>query len=427
MKWVRLLVWLYVPLIMGGLTYLFLLPPDTTPAVEAVAVGVLILDPLPLAAVTEYPDACPFLTGWATGGLTGSICPTGSVSMDEAILEINTGMPARKLRYGIDDIDPVSYRKKRYAVHGPDRMDLQTIVRNARRRVCIVHGASDGTISEQVDPETAGASGLTMVRVERGDATPEEYLKRIHHVLSGPAEDTHTWIVISPMTEVPVSEYWDADRWLADRGYLHRTATGDVDYTQTRVFYGGSGEPGLRINREETYGSGVVSRIEYEALRKTLAADLRAVPVPGSDPSAGFQPLFPRIFPGERIYPARAEGHFPDIVWEKADDGIAVTGATETGPTMWDEQSPRHHSVSGGWCLFTGMPFNSNLHDRTRLDALMAADVTPTVLYLLRLPVARDMDGRVLRPIMIAEQHRSVPVMIDSYAVYDPLVEQNFR
>nr|HPQ39555.1 hypothetical protein [bacterium] len=277
-----------------------------------------------------------------------------------------------------------------------------------------------GSRDERMLPPESSRAELTIVRIMDDGSDPGAYLDRIETHLATLASDVSTWMIVCPMTRIPVTGSWNVNQWLETNHYLARTEDGGVDMTRTRVFYAGENEPGLRINRELTYARGIVPRIDYEGLRKTVATELRSVSVPGTgNTSPGNEAglaMFTKLFAGEQIYINRTEGRFPDIVWEQSDPSVAVVTELQTVPPT--------RLIPGGWMLLYGSPFDHALQDTTRLDDLLAADVTPTVLYLLRLPVARDMDGRVLRPLMEATQHRSVPVVIDSYTVSDTLVDQ---
>lgn len=415
MKRLSLFAWLLAPLGMIVLVWLFLLPPETEPARTVDTVGVVILDPVDPEDIRNNASAYPLLNRMIGEGLMGSVSPNGATSMDDATLEICTGKNSRKLRYGPETFNRETYDKISRDIRDLDLMVLRRIVRDARRPVRIVTVNGNGTVDDRYLPPDSRRADLILVRIMNNGDDPSGYPARIDAVLTPLIPEASPWLVISPMTRIPVTGYWDVHRWLEEHAYLNRAEDGTVDMAQTRVFYAGGNEPGLRINRVLTYARGFVPRIDYEGLRKRIATELRTVPVPGDtqDPPS---PLFRRLYPGENIYTARAEGQYPDIVWELSDPSIAVMEEPD--------DIPSHRVVPGGWMLLYGHPFDEKLQDQTRLEDLLAADVTPTVLYLLRLPVARDMDGRVLRPLMTMTQHRSMPDYIDSYSLNDPLVDQ---
>ena len=94
-------------------------------------------------------------------------------------------------------------------------------------------------------------------------------------------------------------------------------------------------------------------------------------------------------------------GLAPPSPWQR----LAQFGAT---PPRW-RVSPT--DSPDGFVLFTGPGVRSG-----RLRGARLADVTATVLYLLELPVARDMAGRVLLDAVNESQASAVPLrMIPSY------------
>ena len=80
-------------------------------------------------------------------------------------------------------------------------------------------------------------------------------------------------------------------------------------------------------------------------------------------------------------------------------------------------------SSEGGWIFFFGAPFD----ERKKIPLCLSTDVTPTILYLFGLPVAEDMHGRVLDPLMKDLWRRTGKRYISSYEINNFRVKQPFH
>ncbi|MCD4655530.1 hypothetical protein K8T06_16540 [bacterium] len=442
MKIFRLMAWLLAPLGMITLAYLFLLPPEQTSPFSTDSIGVMILDPLPLEILDTHTTKYPMLSRIRQEGLTGNILPNNSTTMDMAILEILSGKNPRKLRVSPFDINTETYEPIMKSVDELEFISLRKIAIDAKQSVQIINVSSDGSVDCLQYPEGADNYTLTILRVRseslslKHSLSPEHYVTLVETVFRKIVETIDTWIVVCPMHDEPVTHLFQINNWLHERGYLNINDDGTFNFATTQAFYAGGNEPGLRINREMTYRKGSVPRIEYESVRKSLARDLRKIAKPvkqtNEETEEGVTPddvmLFQKIFRGENSYSDRSEGHYPDLVWEQGDFSVGII--VDSSTTEHEYWLPAPFGTTwirpGGWMMFHGTPFDHKLRDMDRLKRLIAADITPTVLYMLHLPVAKDMQGRVLRLVMSSLQHREMPTYIESYSMEDPLVEQVF-
>lgn len=421
MKTLKLLIWLLAPLAMFALAYLFLLPPESAPIAVVRSLAVVIVDPVALEALDENAALCPNLLSLQNGGLTGTIISNDAMTMDDATMEILTGKSVRQLNKGRVQIDPDTYQT---TILSPDELavvDLKSILKDQRITVAEMMITADGAdMAVERFPGGDGRS-VTVVRMINDAVTIQEYIQRLDALIVRLSDEVDTWMIISPMTEQVISRRFCVNNWLREQGYLTVKDDGNIDFETTRVFYAGGHEPGLRINRQFTYASGTVSRSQFDTFRTDVADAMRQI-----TPS---RPLFARLVEGESAYPYRLEGHYPDIVWQLTDPTIEILPDLSMDGTSWcdgSSDSPETIPVAGGWLMMYGDVFDHQLRDLSRIKTLLPADITPTVLYMLHLPVAKDMDGRVLRPAMTAEQHRRIPETLESYSVVDPLVEQHF-
>jgi hypothetical protein len=138
---------------------------------------------------------------------------------------------------------------------------------------------------------------------------------------------------------------------------------------------------------------------------------------------------------GENSYNA---GSFVYYVFEDADLAITVNGRIENADSLqlrgrsvplsrWNRWRPsisgQHHRAPPGIFVFQGGPFKRGFH----LEGARVHDIMPTVMALLGLPVAKDLDGRILRetfqdaffdekPVSFVETYgpRVVPVRAES-------------
>jgi predicted AlkP superfamily phosphohydrolase/phosphomutase len=106
--------------------------------------------------------------------------------------------------------------------------------------------------------------------------------------------------------------------------------------------------------------------------------------------------------PGETLLVVSSYGMQPVPLWRRL--LAAATGGAKRSGT--------HASAPDGFLLAVG----DAIRPGARLVGASVLDVAPTVLYLMGLPVARDMEGRVMTEILDEEFARSHPVsVIPSY------------
>jgi len=109
-----------------------------------------------------------------------------------------------------------------------------------------------------------------------------------------------------------------------------------------------------------------------------------------------------RLRPGEVLVVVSGHGLEPAPLWRRL--LAALTGTAAPGAS--------HSGAPDGFLLAVG----DGIRPGVRLRAASVLDVAPTLLYLLGLPVARDLEGRVLTEILDEEFARTNPVtFIPSY------------
>ena len=453
MKWLRLLpVLLLAPAAMIFLGYLFFSPRKPPQPVTSGSIAIVILDPIDPAVIDAASDETSILARLRRNSLKGPIAADNAAVMADAILEILNGTPINGLRHPAARMNRSTGRIE--TVSPWNRINdtgLIGILPRCNRTVRLPADVPSGKApaSDSGTPVKAGqnpetAVDLVICHVQRMDQSDPEYLLTVESRLAAFSDTIGTWIVISPMHSVPVTWKFHMNQWLAQQPFPdiepaigtpeampveNAAETIDTGFAKSLAFFADSSERGLRINRELTYDSGRVRREDFERFRKSLATALRTVTIPGTGNSAG-NPLFGKLLRGEQVFSHWREGMFPDLVWEQADESVAIVPELPDDPIASPWQPVSEPAVvfrPGGWCLFSGPAFLDHMQDENALDGLKTEDIAPTMLFLLSCPVSRDMPGRVLQTLMVDAMQMRVPSFVDSYSFHDPLVQQEFE
>ena len=180
-----------------------------------------------------------------------------------------------------------------------------------------------------------------------------------------------------------------------------------IDWSNTKA-YGCGGCVGMisinLINREP---NGIVEEGEdYEAMRDYIIKGLKNIVDPGTGDILPVQ-----VFKREEIYKGQYVNKAPDIIYliDKYVQSLSSEPNTE-----WLQTGDTFYSPWTGWHVQHGvfMAYGSDIKKSdVELDSLKIYDITPTVLHMFGLPVADDIDGRVLTEIFKADSEPGrVPV-----------------
>jgi predicted AlkP superfamily phosphohydrolase/phosphomutase len=166
-----------------------------------------------------------------------------------------------------------------------------------------------------------------------------------------------------------------------------------VDWSRTRACVMHAGMYGfLYLTRKDRWPGGTVEPAEYEALRDELTRRFRRLEC--NHPRLGRCPMFPEVHKPEELYHCdrRQSEWLPDLLLVPAEGLAVVRKIRGFTPVRWtsDRRMEGTHRVEG--ILTVHGP-----HVRTgaRLNAHIA-DIAPTVLASLGLPVPIDMEGQPL-------------------------------
>ncbi len=217
-------------------------------------------------------------------------------------------------------------------------------------------------------------------------------------------------IVFSDHGFGPVRRYFHVNRWLLARGYLRLRdrarlggpdgLLGAIDWERTRAYclseYGD-----IRLNLRGREPLGVVAPgPEAEALCAALAAELRSL----DDGEPG--PAVDEVLTAAELYHGAYAGEAPDLIVRLRGhatlcrvDGRGTDLLDPDGPLFVPADRPEHyrgaHRADGLLAAWGGP-----VRRPAAPLAAGAADLCPTVLHCLGLPLDREMDGRVLRELL---------------------------
>jgi predicted AlkP superfamily phosphohydrolase/phosphomutase len=170
-----------------------------------------------------------------------------------------------------------------------------------------------------------------------------------------------------------------------------------VDYQHSQAFAGPQLEHAVYVNLKGRFAEGVVEQRDYPRVRDRIIDALTRA----KDPATGL-PVFEGVWSREELYPGAYVENAPDVIYELS-PGYMVSNSI-VPPTLlrggflrplksgWDISGyHRPEGVFLGW----GPAFASV----SGFEASIL-DVTPTVLYLMNLPIPDYMDGDVIRAAM---------------------------
>jgi len=225
-------------------------------------------------------------------------------------------------------------------------------------------------------------------------------------------------------------------RRMLPAGVVHRArsyhmALDIVDWPRTRAYHFPMYHPvaGIEINVRGRQPQGAVEPgAEFERVRDEVIAALRAA----RDPETG-EPIAVEVYKREEIYSGRFLEIAPDIVYVTGPGHYAEKGL----PEAWVQPAPLAemreyfgvHTMDGIFIAAgPGVRVGAKLRGGT------IADIAPTVLYALDLPVPQHMDGRVLieifePPHLAAHPVRYAEVVLQQQAVaeHTPQEEAEMR
>jgi predicted AlkP superfamily phosphohydrolase/phosphomutase len=203
-------------------------------------------------------------------------------------------------------------------------------------------------------------------------------------------------------------------------GRFHRLARrfyfsfNDIDWSKSRAFSVGNWGQ-IYINAKGQRPEGIV---ELGSESENLKTDITARLLDLTEPHTGDR-VIQQVLKGEELYSGVCQSFGPDIIPLTTNFEYVSFGAVDFGSNRVIEPA---HGMSGhhrmnGILIMSGKHTNSGLP----LDGAEIADVAPTILYAMGVPIPRDMDGRVLVETFTPAFRRcNIPVCTDVSSWKEP-------
>jgi predicted AlkP superfamily phosphohydrolase/phosphomutase len=188
-----------------------------------------------------------------------------------------------------------------------------------------------------------------------------------------------------------------------------------ISWERTKAFV--SEVEGIRINLKGKYPSGTVEASEYESLRETIIDEASGL----CDPDTG-EPVFEQVLKREQVYSGDSVDEFPDIIL-RPDDRYNLSPkllgkkAAENGflarEQHWRKISGSHRQH--GIFIITGPDCKRGV----QLDEIQIADILPTALYQMGVPLPDDLDGQAIGQVFQEEFLKANPLKVRKAKEYE--------
>jgi predicted AlkP superfamily phosphohydrolase/phosphomutase len=218
------------------------------------------------------------------------------------------------------------------------------------------------------------------------------------------------WKFLSPANLVRIKRLFPfLVRWVPDSVTTMAEA---IDWEHTQAYsFGYLGQ--IYVNLQGREPQGIVAPGEARA---RLVEQIQAALYQWKDPQDG-QPVVDAAHRKEELYHGPYTEHAPDLCLTMRDYGyITITGQEfTTQATLGPPSHTGTHRLEG-----LLMAWGEDFCPGAQVENACLADLTPTILYLLDVPLPADLDGRVLadvlRPALLDER----PVRYDERAETQP-------
>jgi hypothetical protein len=393
------ILFLAAPAGMLLLLYLLLIPQPIEITRLDDPVIVLGLDPVENGIFDTLIDQgkLPALSAMIQSGTYGTLTQRRAYTSLQGWLEAMTGKDATQIQQAAATLEPETYLTKIKSHELTDRFaNLKSIGKWHHKNTLCETPFKIDTVDD------ISAYDLIVGHIKHKDPDDFTYLKRCDRIIERLQEmggKKAVWLIVSPLARNHDFRVFRINHWLKSKGYLS-IRNGVISWEETQVFSLRSSESGIRIHRVEHYSRGTVSSENYVDIRKKLLGQLKAIIDPETD-----EPLFESFYNGRTYYPNRNIFQRPDIICKISPGSIPLLLDCSTNTIGENEAAdpcvefftgsddiPGMVSADGGWMLLSGSPFVKG----AVLDGLLGVDITPTTLFLLGIPVASDMQGRIL-------------------------------
>src|SRR3989344_135437 len=185
---------------------------------------------------------------------------------------------------------------------------------------------------------------------------------------------------------------------------INSTKLGDssIDWFNTKAYFFSHSGRGIMINLKNRQINGIVSEgKEYDSIRDLIISELKKI----KDDSTGKR-LIKNIFKREEIYKGSYIKNSPDLIVEMEEGYIAQEGLGKE-PIMLSKQGSAYKSAdhkANGIFIAKG----PNIIKNKKIKNANILDITPTLLYLLNIPISKDIDGKILKEIILNYNSKKV-------------------
>ena len=411
------LVGLLLPLFLISLGYLFLLPSEIEEQTLKKPIILIVLDPIPEALVSELWDenSYPVFHTLSQHGITGHFHSRYARTLKQGWIEILTGKDYCQTTSSGKFIKDLTRRCKPDEMNlDPNSANLKNILLWNHRRFQIINRASELASLDSFQ------TGVILYYIKNDTDDYKAYMHSCENeikVIQNWLDGKGALICTQPM-QFPEQYYnFYVNAWLLQNGFLNYRQD-KIDWNNSRAFCLDSSENGIRINLKNLYDQGIVAGSDYQRLTKMISKNLRELKTPDTD-----EPLFTSIYLGESIFPSSLPGTYPNI-YIKTENHSVYFNPERTDPdsaVITIRGDPELlTSPDAGWVIFQGEPFREPI----QVSDLLLSDLTPTILFLLKLPIGADMQGRVLQTTLNQDWQKIPRKTVSSHERRNPRVHQ---
>jgi len=188
----------------------------------------------------------------------------------------------------------------------------------------------------------------------------------------------------------------------------------NIDWSRTRAYFPSAGGLAIYLNVKGREPLGIVEAgREYEALRDEIIRGLKHL----TDRETG-QPVIKAIYKREEVYTGECFDDAPDIVMLPMPGYCINEGLGEDIITYAAkrniERSGNHH-LDG-----VVMLYGQSVRRGVEIEGAEIIDITPTILYLMGLPVQEYMDGQVLTAALTPDYIERFPIVYETASLNKP-------
>jgi len=171
-----------------------------------------------------------------------------------------------------------------------------------------------------------------------------------------------------------------------------------IDWTRTRAYLYSSSSHGIEVNLAGRQPEGIVTADEYEPLRRELKEKLAALTYPETG-----EPVFEDVLFREEVYEGPYVDRAPDIILVPRDGRCRIVTQVDAKRPFRRHRLPEGYHGDTGILMLAGPGVTPGVGGTPSI-----ADVMPTILWALDLPVPEETDGRVILDAFAAAASRPV-------------------